>query len=198
MNICVIGTGYVGLVTGTCFAYLGRSVTCCDIDNKKIKSLSAGKITFFEPGLEEKLKESLEKKNISFSSDIESVCRESDVIFIAVGTPSNNDGSADLSNVFNVAEAIGNSICDNTIVVIKSTVPVGTTHKVERIISEKISDGIIPKTAATPKPINPEINLNFGDQKRNSISEITHRPIERPNISRFIPRREPKNHLTIA
>ena len=135
MKISIIGSGYVGLVTGACLARADQNVTCLDIDEKKIQDLESGKIPIYEPGLEDLIKEKVENNLLSFSSNIDQAIKNADAIFIAVGTPTNieNDG-ADLSQVFACAEAIGKNIKSNTVVILKSTVPVGTCDKVEEII----------------------------------------------------------------
>ena len=138
MKITIIGTGYVGLVTGVCFSSVGHKVICLDIDNKKIDLLNKGVSTISEPGLNKLIKKSLNNKSISFSSDIKNSISKSDVIFIAVGTPMNQDGSSNLNYIYNAAEDIGKYINDKKIIITKSTIPVGTTHKVQKIISKQI------------------------------------------------------------
>ena len=139
MKITLIGAGYVGLVTGTCFAEMGNDVVCVDIDSEKIKNLNNGIIPIYEPGLKELINNN-STKTLFFSTDIKNAIKKSDIIFIAVGTPMDEDGSADLSAVFNVAEIIGDTINKHKIVVSKSTVPVGTTFKVKEIIESKLTE----------------------------------------------------------
>ena len=136
MKISIMGSGYVGLVTGACLATSDQHVTCLDIDEKKIENLKVGKIPIYEPGLEELIKEKLENNSLSFSSNINQAIGNADAIFIAVGTPTNieNDG-ANLSQVFSCADEIAKNIKNNTVVVVKSTVPVGTCDKIEEIIN---------------------------------------------------------------
>ncbi|MEC7182539.1 MAG: UDP-glucose/GDP-mannose dehydrogenase family protein [Bdellovibrionota bacterium] len=134
MELSVIGTGYVGLVAGTCFSEIGNKVSCIDIDTKKIESLNEGKIPIFEPGLKELVEKNREKKRLKFSSDYTSVCR-SKIVFLAVGTPSQSNGKANLEYLFQAAKDVGENLSDDTIVVIKSTVPVGTHVKVAEVIS---------------------------------------------------------------
>lgn len=140
MNLCVIGSGYVGLVTAACFANLGNHVICIDKDQDKISLLKNGKIPFYEPGLEEIVKFNLKNKRLKFSIDLEDAINKSDVIFIAVGTPPKKDGSADISNVVNVAKNIANCLKKikvkdfYKIIVNKSTVPVGMGDIVYKII----------------------------------------------------------------
>ena len=138
MKISIIGSGYVGLVTGACMANANQHVTCLDIDEKKIKDLKNGKIPIYEPRLEDLIKEKIKSNVLSFSSEISQTIRNTDVIFIAVGTPSNTENNeADLSQVFSCAEEIARNIKNNTVVIVKSTVPVGTCDKVEEIINLK-------------------------------------------------------------
>ncbi len=137
MRLTVIGTGYVGLVTGTCFAEMGNHVTCVDIDTDKIAMLEAGQVPIYEPGLEEILERNVEQNRLEFTSDISSA-RDGAVFFIAVGTPPGPDGAADLSAVDAVAAQIGNVLETDAIVVNKSTVPVGTAARVQAIIDERL------------------------------------------------------------
>lgn len=133
-KIAIIGTGYVGLVTGVGLADFGNNVTCVDNDSSKIDLLKKGVIPIYEPGLEEYLKRNLEANRITFTTDIKSTIRDNDVIFIAVGTPSDNDGSADLSAVLDVAHEISKNIDRYKTIVIKSTVPVGTNKIIRELI----------------------------------------------------------------
>jgi len=136
MKLSIIGSGYVGLVTGACLASVNQHVTCLDIDEKKINNLRNGKIPIYEPGLEDLIREKVDSNTLSFSSDISQTLKNADAIFIAVGTPTNKgDDSADLSQVFSCAEEIAKNIKNNTLVILKSTVPVGTCDKVEEIIN---------------------------------------------------------------
>ncbi len=137
MHVGVIGTGYVGLVTGVCFAEMGNDVILMDIDENKIRALDDGEVPIYEPGLEQMLARNLAEKRISFTTDLEYTVQNSLIIFIAVGTPPRDDGAADLSQVFNVARGIGQAIKTYKIIVTKSTVPVGTTLKVRDIIAEE-------------------------------------------------------------
>lgn len=134
VNIAIIGTGYVGLVTGACLSSSGNKVICVDIDENKINSLLTGKVPFYEPGLEEMVNANLEEERISFTTDIKSAVENSQVIFIAVGTPQSENGAADLNYVLDVARQIGSYINEYKVIVTKSTVPVGTTEKVRDII----------------------------------------------------------------
>ncbi len=135
MNLCTIGVGYVGLVAATCFAESGNEVICADIDAKKIEMLKKSQPPIFEPGLEELISRNIKEERLSFTTDITDAIRASEIIFIAVGTPSLSDGSADLSAVFEVARMIAKNLNSYKIVVLKSTVPVGTGDRVEEIIA---------------------------------------------------------------
>ena len=138
MNITIIGSGYVGLVTGACFSQMGNHVICVDSDIDKINKLNNGESIIYEENLDKKISDSIKSKCINFTSDIEHAVKSSDIIFIAVGTPIKNDGSCNLDNVYKVADDIGRYINQDKIIVVKSTVPVGTTFKIEK----KIIDGI--------------------------------------------------------
>jgi len=135
MKLCVIGSGYVGLVDGACFAETGNNVICVDVDEKKIENLNKGIIPIYEPGLEEIIKRNEEKGRLSFSTEIDNAVKESDICFIAVGTPPDEDGSADLQHVLAAAESIGKAMNGYKIIVDKSTVPVGTADKVRAKIA---------------------------------------------------------------
>ncbi len=136
MNIAVAGTGYVGLVTGACFAEFGVHVVCVDIDEAKIAALQAGKVPFFEPGLEEMIRRNTKAGRLSFTTELSAAVENSLAVFIAVGTPSDEDGSADLSAVRNVAIAIARNMSEYKIVVTKSTVPMGTGAMIHELIEE--------------------------------------------------------------
>ena len=140
MKIAVIGTGYVGLVQGIIMSEFGSEVICVDKSQEKIEILNKGELPIYEPGLAELLHKNQKAKRISFTTDIEKAIKKSEVIFIAVGTPAMEDGSADLSAVLNVAEEIGEYINSYKVIVDKSTVPVGTGRKVINIIKEKIKN----------------------------------------------------------
>lgn len=135
MNLCVVGTGYVGLVTGVCFSEVGNHVICVDIDRSKVERLSRGELTIYEPNLDKMLERNLEHKRISFTTDLESAIKVSDIIFLALPTPPDEDGSADLSYILGVAAEIGKIITGYKVIVNKSTVPVGTAAKVKQVIS---------------------------------------------------------------
>lgn len=138
MRIVVVGSGYVGLVTGACFAESGVNVTCVDNDIEKIGLLRDGAIPIFEPGLESIIKRNIEKKRLLFTTRLKEVLTGSEVIFIAVGTPPGEDGSADLSYVLAVAKEIGQFLAEHIVVVTKSTVPVGTSEKIRKTIQHEL------------------------------------------------------------
>ena len=140
MKICVIGTGYVGLVVGACFAEMGNFVICVDNDEEKLKKLNNGIIPIYEPGLEDLIKFNVSEKRLSFTSDLENAVQNSAVCFIAVGTPQGEDGSADMKYVYTVAEQIGKALNGYKVIVDKSTVPVGTAEKVTEIIRRNAKD----------------------------------------------------------
>jgi UDPglucose 6-dehydrogenase len=139
MHVAVIGSGYVGLVAGACLAETGNDVTCVDVDAEKIARLQRNEIPIYEPGLEPMVKRNQDERRLTFTTDLGSAVRSSRVIFIAVGTPPGNDGSADLSHVLAVARAIGRSMNEPKIVVTKSTVPVGTAEKVRTAVRAETS-----------------------------------------------------------
>ncbi|MBP1651802.1 MAG: nucleotide sugar dehydrogenase [Bacteroidetes bacterium] len=136
MKITVVGTGYVGLVTGTCFAETGNDVTCVDIDAAKVNKLSGGQITIYEPGLEKLFERNLKENRLQFTTDLAAGVKDAEVIFLALPTPPGEDGSADLSYILKVAEQLGNIITDYKVIVDKSTVPVGTADKVQATIAQ--------------------------------------------------------------
>lgn len=136
MKLCVLGTGYVGLVAGTCLAEMGNTVICVDKDEDKLKKLEKGIIPIYEPGLDTLILANVKEHRLSFSKDLDSAVKKSDVCFIAVGTPSKDDGSADLSAVFDVSKSIAKSMNSYKVIVNKSTVPVGTCDEIEKIIKE--------------------------------------------------------------
>ena len=138
MNVSVIGTGYVGLVSGTCFAQMGNTVTCIDIDESKIEKLKQGIVPIYEPGLEDMVLKNHKNKTLHFTTDIKSAIADSSISFIAVGTPMGEDGSADLQYVLAVAKSIGEHMQDYMVVVDKSTVPVGTADKVKAAIQAEL------------------------------------------------------------
>lgn len=140
MKIAVIGTGYVGLVSGTCFSELGVRVSCLDIDQKKIDNLNNGILPIWEPGLKDMVDDNMRKGLLSFTSNYAEALKDADAAFICVGTPPDEDGSADLKYVLAVAREIGRNISDYIVVVTKSTVPIGTSEKVRKAVADEIAE----------------------------------------------------------
>ena len=138
MNIAIVGTGYVGLVTGTCFSEMGVDVTCVDINEAKIKALQGGVMPIYEPGLESLVLKNVEAGRLHFTTDLTACLDNVSIVFSAVGTPPDEDGSADLRYVLDVARTVGRSINKYTLLVTKSTVPVGTAQKVKAVIQEEL------------------------------------------------------------
>ena len=139
MKVSIVGTGYVGLVTGTCFAETGLSVTCVDVDKEKVEGLTKGIIPIYEPGLEPMIMRNIEKGRLFFTTSLEESLVDTDALFIAVGTPPDEDGSADLKHVLTVGREIGQLIDHYMVIVTKSTVPVGTAEKVRKVVREEIT-----------------------------------------------------------
>jgi UDPglucose 6-dehydrogenase len=135
MKIAVVGTGYVGLVTGTCFAETGNTVTCIDIDQEKVKKLQGGKVTIYEPGLEQLFERNIKQKRLLFTTNLSEGIKEAKIIFLALPTPPGEDGSADLKYILKVADDLGPLLTEYTVIVDKSTVPVGTADKVRARIA---------------------------------------------------------------
>lgn len=138
MNIAIVGTGYVGLVSGTCFAEMGVNVTCVDVNEEKINSLKNGQVPIYEPGLDEMVLRNHREGRLNFTTDLTSCLDNVDIVFSAVGTPPDEDGSADLQYVLAVAREFGQNIKKYTVLVTKSTVPVGTAQKVKAVIREEL------------------------------------------------------------
>jgi len=163
MKLCMIGTGYVGLVSGVCFSDLGNDVICVDKDNNKINNLKNGKIPIYEPGLEELVKKNIKNNRLNFSTNLKESVRKSDIIFICVGTPTKkNSNSADLSQVYSVGKEISKSINKFKIIITKSTVPVTTGDELEKIISKKVNKKLFSVVS------NPEF-LREGEAIRDFI-----------------------------
>jgi UDPglucose 6-dehydrogenase len=154
MKVAIVGSGYVGLVTGTCFSEVGIEVTCVDIDQKKIDNLNNGIIPIYEPGLEEMLLRNMKKGRLKFTTSLAEALEDCEVLFTAVGTPPDKDGSADLQYVLSVARECGRNMTDYLLIVTKSTVPVGTATKVRKVLQEELNkrDVAIPFDVAS----NPE------------------------------------------
>ena len=165
MNICIVGTGYVGLVTGTCLAEFGMNIICSDTDSSKIAMLSKGKVPFYEPGLEELVEKNLAQGRLRFTTEMKEGVQSSLVIYIAVGTPANDDGTVDLRYVNAAAEEIGTHMNGYKVVVVKSTVPVGTCQGIKRIIREK-----------SPQAYNFDVVSNPEFQREGSAVEDFMRP----------------------
>lgn len=151
MNITVIGTGYVGLVTGACFSKMGNKVYCVDIDEDKINGLKNNVMPIFEPQLENIVKTSQKRGDLIFTTDISEALDNTNIIFIAVGTPMAEDGSANLDYIFSAARDIANNITRDSLVVIKSTVPVGTAFEVEKVINDIVGDKVKIGIASNPE-----------------------------------------------
>lgn len=151
MKIAVAGTGYVGLVTGACLAEKGHNVVCVDIDEKKVEKMKAGFSPIYEEGLEEIMQKNYKEGRIDYTTDYESAYKNSDVIFIAVGTPERSDGSANLDYIKKVAIQISKSIEKDTLIVIKSTVPIGTNGKIEEYIRRNLNKNIHIELASNPE-----------------------------------------------
>lgn len=194
MNLCVIGTGYVGLVTGTVFADLGNNVVCCDHDSAKIDMLKRGEMPIYEPGLEEMVKHNVEDSRLSFSTDLDKAVRDSEVVFIAVGTPTGNDGYADLSAVKDVAKVIARNLDRYKVIVNKSTVPVGTGDLVREIIDiNKVRPDVEFDVVSNPEFLREGNAINdtlqpdrivIGAPSQNVAMRILelYAPLERPMI----------------
>ena len=149
MKIAVVGTGYVGLVSGTCFAETGNTVTCIDIDINKVTKLSSGEITIYEPGLEKIFLRNLREGRLKFTTNLEEGIKDAAIVFLALPTPPGEDGSADLNYVLGVAKDLGNVLTDYKVIVDKSTVPVGTAEKVHQAIAANCKvDTLFPHIAS--------------------------------------------------
>lgn len=151
MNIVVAGTGYVGLVTGVCFSEVGHNVTCVDIDEGKINNLKQGKSPIYEPGLDEMIRKNLDSGRLGFTTDFKSAYKNSKVVFIGVGTPEREDGSANLDYVFNVCNEIAENIENDCLVVVKSTVPIGTNDRIEEFLKENLVKNVKIEVASNPE-----------------------------------------------
>lgn len=153
MNIAVIGTGYVGLVSGTCFSEMGNKVTCVDIDATKIENLNKGIIPIYEPGLEPMVLKNVESGNLFFNTNLGEALTDAEIVFIAVGTPMGDDGSADLQYVLAVAKSIGETMQKRLVVVDKSTVPIGTADKVQATIQKELDKrGVVMEFEVVSNP----------------------------------------------
>jgi UDPglucose 6-dehydrogenase len=190
MKIAVVGTGYVGLVVGACLAENGSSVVCVDKDESKIKALNGGKMTIYEPGLEEMVRRNRNEDRLSFTTDLPSAVQASEIIFIAVGTPQGEDGSADLQHVLGVARDVGRHMNKYTVVVDKSTVPVGTATRVRAAIAAEttqpfsvVSNPEFLKQGAAiedfMKPDRVVVGVEAGDQRAAAVMRELYGPFTR-------------------
>ncbi len=151
MNIVVAGTGYVGLVTGACLSEVGHSVTCVDIDEKKVEIMKKGISPIYEPGLDELLLKNYQAGRLDFTTDYETAYKKADIVFIGVGTPERVDGSANLDYVFSVCSQIAGNVENDCLVVVKSTVPIGTNDKVEEFLRENLKNDVQIEVASNPE-----------------------------------------------
>ncbi len=190
MRICIIGTGYVGLVTGTCLAEKNNKVICVDIDKEKISKLSSGKLTIYEPGLEKIFIKNLNSGNLSFSTNLKDAITDVEIVFLALPTPKGADGSADLSYVLDVSEKLGSLISNYIIIVNKSTVPVGTAEKVRKQISMNYSGNFdvvsnpefLKEGVAVDDFMNPErIIIGSSSEKAKKILYKLYKPFTKNN-----------------
>jgi UDPglucose 6-dehydrogenase len=205
MRIAVVGTGYVGLVAGTCFAESGNTVICVDIDAKKIEGLKAGRIPIYEPGLEEMVKHNVTEERLTFTTNTAEAVRNSDVIFIAVGTPPGEDGSADLKDVLAVAREVGKAANGPKILVDKSTVPVGTAAKVKATAQAETSHPMtvvsnpefLKEGAAIEDFMKPDrVVIGVDDAKAGEVMTRLYTPFVRDNPNRIILMDIPSAELT--
>ncbi|MDK0899075.1 UDP-glucose/GDP-mannose dehydrogenase family protein [Clostridium perfringens] len=151
MKIVVAGTGYVGLVTGACLSEVGHNVTCVDVDEKKVEIMKKGISPIYEPGLDELLEKNYKEGRLDFTTDYKNAYKNADIVFIGVGTPERADGSANLDYVFTVCSQIAENLENDCLVVVKSTVPIGTNDKVEAFLKENVKDGIHIEVASNPE-----------------------------------------------
>ena len=151
MKIVVSGTGYVGLVTGACLAEKDHKVTCVDIDENKVEMMKQGISPIYEPGLDELLKNNYLRGKLNFTTDYKNAYKDADIIFIGVGTPERSDGSANLDYVFNVCTQIAENVENDCLVVVKSTVPIGTNDRVEEFLRESLKNKVHIEVASNPE-----------------------------------------------
>ena len=151
MKIVVAGTGYVGLVTGACLSEVGHNVTCVDVDEKKVEIMKKGISPIYEPGLDELLEKNYKEGRLDFTTDYKNAYKNADIVSIGVGTPERADGSANLDFVFTVCSQIAENLESDCLVVVKSTVPIGTNDKVEDFLKENVKDGINIEVASNPE-----------------------------------------------
>ena len=186
MNVAVVGTGYVGLVAGTCFAELGHRVVCVDNNQDKLATLRAGKLPIYEPGLEEMVPKNVARGRLAFTDDLAKAVRDAEVVFIAVGTPPGEDGSADLRYVLAVADAIAEALNGFKVVVMKSTVPIGTCDKIRALIAKKSKEHFavvsnpefLREGVAVPDFMRPErIIVGASDERAVETMRRLYRPL---------------------
>ena len=151
MNIVVAGTGYVGLVTGACLSEVGHNVTCVDIDRQKVELMKQGISPIYEPGLDELLERNYKENRLNFTVDYKNAYKNADIVFIGVGTPERVDGSANLDYVFAVCKQIAENVTNDCLVVVKSTVPIGTNDKVEEFLKENLVHNVKIEVASNPE-----------------------------------------------
>ncbi len=210
MKLCVIGTGYVGLVTGTCLAEMGNQVICVDVDPTKIDALRQGEVPIYEPGLDELIQTNTREGRLHFTTDLPWAVQESLVCFIAVGTPPREDGSADLTAVFNVATSIARAMPDYRVIVTKSTVPVGTSEQVGKLIAENTNTPFsivsnpefLKQGAAVDDCLKPDrVVVGTNDQRASDIMQELYSPFLRtgnPIILMDIPSAEMTKYVANA
>ncbi|MFT7580935.1 MAG: UDPglucose 6-dehydrogenase [Myxococcota bacterium] len=188
MKVTVVGTGYVGLVAGTCFAELGHHVTCVDNDPRKLKILEEGGLPIYEPGLEAMVPKNVERGRLSFTADLKTAVKQAEVVFIAVGTPPGPDGSADLQYVTAVAEEIGDALDTFKVVVVKSTVPIGTCDRVRAVIASRSQEDFavvsnpefLREGVAVDDFMDPDrIVVGTNDEKAIALMRKLYRPLTR-------------------
>ena len=185
MNITVIGTGYVGLVSGVCFAEFGFDVTCVDNNLAKVESLKKGEVPIYEPGLDKLMKKNMEAGRLGFSSSTKDSVKDADIIFIAVGTPSKEDGSANLDYVYSAVAELAGSVNRDAVLVIKSTVPVGTTKSVKKFLQEKgveidvaFNPEFLKEGAAIDDFMHPDrVILGVESKKAKKVLSQVYRPL---------------------
>jgi len=188
MKIAVVGTGYVGLVLGACLAENGNTVVCVDKDRSKLDTLEAGLMPIYEPGLEELVRRNGHEERLSFTTDLMEAVRSSSIVFIAVGTPQGEDGSADLQHVMSVARDVGRAMNKYTVVVDKSTVPVGTARRVREVIRRETEQPFsvvsnpefLKQGAAVEDSMKPDrvvIGIDPGDERAGEIMRELYAPL---------------------
>ena len=185
MNITVIGTGYVGLVSGVCFSEFGFNVICVDNNKQKIESLKKGQVPIYEPGLDDLMKKNTDANRLKFSYDTKESVKNADIVFIAVGTPSKADGNADLSYIYSVVEELASCINKHAILVIKSTVPVGTTKTIKQFLLDRNVDidvafnpEFLKEGAAIDDFMHPDrVILGIENKKAKKILSQVYRPL---------------------